>query len=73
MPRNVMISALVTEELAKKLEALAAKEQRLLSSMIAILLAKAVDNPTASANPQRNQLGCARIETAQSAKPSQGD
>ena len=36
MPRNVKISTLVTEELAKKLEALAAKEQRLLSSMIAI-------------------------------------
>jgi hypothetical protein len=43
MPRNVMIRALVTKDLAAKLEALAAKEQRSLSAMIAILLARAID------------------------------
>jgi CopG-like RHH_1 or ribbon-helix-helix domain, RHH_5 len=42
-PRNVMIRALVTKELAEKLEALAAKEQRSLSAMIAILVQRAVD------------------------------
>jgi hypothetical protein len=43
VPRDVMIRALVTKDLAEKLEALAAKEQRSLSAMIAILLQRAVD------------------------------
>ena len=43
MPRNVMIRSLVTKELAEKLEALAQREQRSLSAMIAILLQEAVD------------------------------
>jgi len=43
VPRNVMIRALVTKELAEKLEALAQKEQRSLSAMIAILLQWAVE------------------------------
>ena len=38
-----MIRALVTKELAEKLEALAQKEQRSLSAMIAILLQWAVE------------------------------
>ena len=41
--RNVMIRALVTKELAEKLEALAQREQRSLSAMIAILLQWAVE------------------------------
>ena len=43
MPRNVMIRSLVTKELAEKLEALAQREQRSLSAMIAILLQEAVE------------------------------
>ena len=43
VPRNVMIRALVTKELAEKLEALAQREQRSLSAMIAILLQWAVE------------------------------
>jgi len=43
VPRNVMIRALVTKELAEKLEALAQKEQRSQSAMIAILLQWAVE------------------------------
>jgi len=42
-PRNVMIRAMVTKELAEKLEALAQKEQRSLSALIAILLQRAMD------------------------------
>jgi hypothetical protein len=43
MPRDVMIRALVTKDLAEKLEALAQREQRSLSAMIAILLQEAVE------------------------------
>jgi hypothetical protein len=43
VPRNVMIRALVTKDLAEKLEALAQREQRSLSAMIAILLQEAVE------------------------------
>jgi hypothetical protein len=43
VPRNVMIRSLVTKELAEKLEALAQREQRSLSAMIAILLQEAVE------------------------------
>jgi hypothetical protein len=42
-PRDVMVRALVTKELAQKVEALATKEQRSLSAMIAILLQRAVE------------------------------
>jgi len=38
-----MIRAMVTKELAEKLEALAQKEQRSLSALIAILLQRAMD------------------------------
>jgi len=43
VPRDVMIRALVTKELAEKLEALASREQRSLSAMIAILLQEAIE------------------------------
>ena len=43
VPRDVMIRALVTRELAEKLEALAQREQRSLSAMIAILLKEAIE------------------------------
>ena len=43
VPRDVMIRALVTKDLAERIEALAQREQRSLSAMIAILLQEAVD------------------------------
>jgi len=43
-PRDIMVRALVTKELFDKLTAVADREERSLSAMVAILLREAIEN-----------------------------